>query len=66
MLFAGACKCDPGYSGKSCATVTKTMPRFLKEDFESNLSSSKWAWVSGGMVATTCGTVASKKSMVLK
>jgi hypothetical protein len=60
------CQCDAGYTGKSCATATKTLPRFLKEDFESSLSSKKWAWVGGGTVGNTCGTVSSGKSMVFK
>ena len=66
VLFAGVCQCDSGYSGKSCATVTKTLPRFLREDFENSLSDKKWAWVGGGVVATTCGTVTTGKSMVFK
>ena len=63
---AGVCQCDSGYSGKACETVTQNLPRFLNESFEDDLSSSKWGWVAGGTIDTTCGTLASGSSMVFK
>lgn len=66
VFFAGVCQCDPGYSGKSCETVTQTLPHYLNESFEDDLLSSKWGWVAGGSIDVTCGTVASGSSMVFK
>ncbi|XP_062500990.1 reelin-like [Corticium candelabrum] len=59
----GVCQCDPGYSGPSCSKVSKTLPRFLKEDFGKSLSSMKWGWVGGGTIGTVCGTVTSGNSL---
>jgi hypothetical protein len=42
------------------------LPGLLIEDFEHSLSDSKWGWVGGGILATTCGTVTSGKSMVFE
>ena len=36
------CICDPGYSGPTCKISTKN-PDFLKDDFEGNLTTTKWA-----------------------
>ena len=66
LSLVGVCQCDSGYSGNACEKTAQTLPHFLNESFEDDLSSSVWGWAAGGSIGTTCGTVASGNSMVFK
>ena len=58
------CRCDPGYTGKSCATSIEALPRFLQEDFKAGVSHMKWGWVGGGTTGVACGVAPSKHGLV--
>jgi reelin len=60
----GICQCDSGYSGVACEKTNQALPQVLSELFEDELSTSKWAWVAGGSIDTTCGTIGSGNSMI--
>ena len=64
---SGKCRCDAGYSGTDCSTITTTLPNSFKQSFDgSGFSPKDWLLIEGGSIGKDCGILGSGSSLVFK
>ena len=62
-LGGGKCRCDPGYSGPMCKTVTDSFRTTLRDTFDTSISPALWSLVVGGTISSGCGVISSGNSL---